>query len=363
MTSSFNSIHHAEEYSLNFCRKFLSTTKKKYILGCNAWAASIARVVKIDGFIDDFINATEYCGKPVFKKGAIEEPSMIISAVVGERPLTALNNANAIANAEVLDYFSFQRYSGLDLFQVMFLGDFDYEYGKHSDQYEWLLKRLKDDESKRTLQCLINFRLSRDLLHMHGFENKQDRQYFEPFLNLANEGESFVDVGCFDGFTTAEFIRYCPNYDSIQVFEPDPSNMERVKSKLGSSRNINYHAFGASNREAVLTFEAGGSASRFSESGKLSIQVRRIDHMINEPFTFLKMDIEGGELEALEGARESINKYYPRLAVSVYHKPDDLRKVPNLILSYRDDYDLYLKHYTEGVTETVMFFIPNKNEY
>ncbi len=357
MKSSFNYYHHKEEYARNFCATFLTTTKKKYIFGCNIWAESIAKLVDIDGFIDDYFDAKEYCGKPIFKSNAIQAGGMIVSAVVGERPLTAMNNINAYG--DVLDYYSFQKYSGLNLLHVMFLGDFDAEYKNFSDDYEWLLERLKDGESKSILKKLINFRLSRDLLYMHGFENKQDCQYFEPFLNLANQGESFVDVGCFDGFTTAEFIRYCPGYQTVHVFEPDPRNMEKVKIRIGSNRDINYHAIGASNREEILTFEAGGSASRFCDTGDQFVQVGLIDNVINEPITFLKMDIEGGELNALEGAQESIKKYHPRLAISVYHKADDLRLIPRHILSCRNDYDLYLRHYTEGVTETVMFFIPN----
>ncbi len=73
------------------------------------------------------------------------------------------------------------------------------------------------------------------------------------------------------------------------------------------------------------------------------------------------MDIEGAEYDALRGAEQTISEHHPRLAISVYHRVDDLRRIPELVLSYRSDYDLFLRHYTEGVTETVMFFIPRKS--
>jgi hypothetical protein len=76
--------------------------------------------------------------------------------------------------------------------------------------------------------------------------------------------------------------------------------------------------------------------------------------------TFIKMDIEGSECNALAGAHETICRCHPRLAVAVYHHAGDLWRIPQLVLATRDDYSLYLRHYTEGVVETVMFFIPQK---
>ena len=65
-------------------------------------------------------------------------------------------------------------------------------------------------------------------------------------------------------------------------------------------------------------------------------------------------------MPALDGASKTIMEYHPRLAASVYHQADDLGRIPELVLWYRDDYSLYLSYYTEGVTETVLFFVPNR---
>ena len=70
------------------------------------------------------------------------------------------------------------------------------------------------------------------------------------------------------------------------------------------------------------------------------------------------MDIEGAEGVAIDGAKNTIMKCHPRMAICVYHKADDLWKIPEQIFSIRDDYKIYLRHYTEGVDETVIFFIP-----
>ena len=70
------------------------------------------------------------------------------------------------------------------------------------------------------------------------------------------------------------------------------------------------------------------------------------------------MDLEGWELKALHGTKKHILENHPKLAISIYHNSADFRKVPEFILSLRDDYDLYLRHYSEGWSETVMYFIP-----
>ena len=195
---------------------------------------------------------------------------------------------------------------------------------------------------------------------MEDFADIQHQQYFEDFLQLHPEQETFLDVGCFDGKTSLEFIKHCPEYAGIHVFEPEPENMIKSKQTLAGLPNITYHDSGLSSQSETLRFSVEGSSSRVSEKGELLIKVDRLDNFIHTPFTLLKMDIEGQELSAIEGAKESITKYHPRLAICVYHRPDDFWKIPQKILSFRSDYQVFLRHYTEGVTETVMFFIPRE---
>lgn len=70
------------------------------------------------------------------------------------------------------------------------------------------------------------------------------------------------------------------------------------------------------------------------------------------------MDIEGFEYEALRGAQRLIGKYQPKLAISVYHNAEDIWKIPKLILEINTNYKIFLRHYTKGICETIMFFVP-----
>jgi hypothetical protein len=134
--------------------------------------------------------------------------------------------------------------------------------------------------------------------------------------------------------------------------------MKIAKEKLSNFSNIDFFQFGLSDTKEVLKFDVSGSSSKISEDGTLIINVDKLDNFINEEVTFIKMDIEGYEQKAINGAKTLIQKYHPKLAISVYHQKNDFWKIPEQILSIRNDYDIYLRHYTEGISETIMFFIP-----
>ena len=89
----------------------------------------------------------------------------------------------------------------------------------------------------------------------------------------------------------------------------------------------------------------------------MKIEVDRLEDMISEdePITFIKMDLEGAEYEALIGAKKIIKKWKPKLAISLYHKPEDVWELPSLILDMNPSYSLYLSHYSIATAETVLY--------
>jgi len=121
------------------------------------------------------------------------------------------------------------------------------------------------------------------------------------------------------------------------------------------------HKFGLSDKEEILRFSGeNGSASKISETGSDSISVKPLDSFEISRIDFIKMDLEGWELHALKGARRAILKNHPILAISAYHHPQDFISIFNFVLSIRKDYDIYLRHYTEGWTESILYFSPKK---
>lgn len=109
----------------------------------------------------------------------------------------------------------------------------------------------------------------------------------------------------------------------------------------------------------MLSFHAtGASDSAVSCDGEVQIETLQLDEVLGDrDVTFLKMDIEGAEKEALLGARKTIKRCRPKLAISVYHKPEDIWELPELILDIYPDYELYIRHYSLRDAETVLYAI------
>lgn len=342
--------------AIQFCEEFLSGNMPRYVFGRNEYANSIAKIIDIDGFIDDFCEEKEHLGKPVIKTPSVPKQALVVSAVIG-RPFTAGKRLRD-HKIRYLDYFAFQKYASQKIMTIKFWEDFQYDLPNFIHRYESIYSLLVDKISRHTLESILKFRMSQNLRYMQGFEDTQYRQYFEDFLFLNKAGECFVDVGAFDGYTSLEFIKRFPGYSAIHLFEPDLINMKSVMKNLSSYRDVTFYPYGLSDKPAVLRFSSSGSCSMVSDEGSEKIHVKRLDDLIDEPISFLKMDIEGAEIPAIRGAANLIKKFKPKLAISVYHRKHDIFEIPELILSIDADYKLFLRHYTEGVDETVMFFVP-----
>ena len=342
--------------AIDFCENFKNSKLPKFVIGTNEIASQISELIKIDGFINDFSGARSFANLPIYRLNEIPQNSLVVSSAIGKPFL--IKKVLDDRNIRSLDYFAFQKYFKNNLLPIKFWAQFQEDFRDNFHQYEWIFNLLEDQKSRDIFSKIINFRLTQNLDFMSGFTDTQDRQYFEDFLNLKQSGECFIDVGSFDGFTSLDFIKRCPQYTSIHIFEPEPSNLELIKSKLFRNANIHYYDFGLSDKEEVVNFISNGSSSRIAIDGTLQVRLKKLDDQLSKAFTFLKMDIEGGELKALQGSKKVIAQFKPRLAISVYHRFNDFWTIPKEILSLSVDYKIYLRHYTEGVDETVMFFVP-----
>lgn len=179
------------------------------------------------------------------------------------------------------------------------------------------------------------------------------------------ENEIFVDVGAFDGQSSVMFVQWAGKYKKIIVLEPDPKNREKCKQSLEAiGAEYEMLPFGAWDRPEQLFFISGlNGASHIEECNqensekKIVIQVDALDNLIHEEVSYMKMDIEGAEINALKGAENIIKKYKPKLAICVYHKKEDIWEIPKLILGYVPEYKLYLRHYSPFKDETVLYCI------
>lgn len=328
-----------------------------YVLGKNIFAESIIKNFQIAAVIDDFGKDVSWNGFKIIKSSDIPPNSIVISTSLAIYPHTALTNA-AKHGSTAIHYLDLIKHSKTKLRKVQFLENCRNHLIKYQDKYESIYRQLEDDKSKDIFSRIIRFRFNFDLGFLSCFNTDPIGQYFEDFLNLSEE--YFVDAGGFHGETSIEFSKHCSNYKQVYFFEPSESSMKIAKKNLHSLRDTCFLQVGLSNVHEHVSFdESAGSANHIGE-GDTNIEVNTLDNLINEKVTFIKMDLEGYEKKALLGAKNIIKKNHPKLAISVYHKYDDLIEIPNLIFSFREDYHLFIRHYTEGTDETVMFFMPKK---
>ncbi len=187
-------------------------------------------------------------------------------------------------------------------------------------------------------------------------------QYFDLDIIKPTENEVFVDGGALDGMDSQRFLEWCDyNYSGIFAFEPDHENCIRTNEKLNKNHDIVIYEKGLWDCSTVLRFNSGNNEiSSISETGDIEINTMSIDEIQKSksiPITYIKMDIEGSEAKALDGARETIKRDRPRLAICVYHKPEDIIELPLKILDMNPNYRLYLRHYSYVDTETVLYAI------
>lgn len=147
--------------------------------------------------------------------------------------------------------------------------------------------------------AIVNFRLTANLDYLARFQDRQSEQYFEDFLGLRRDGETFADIGGFDGENSANFMARCPGFSAVHIFEPDPDNIQRIAQRLNPDNRVHTHPHGLSDTTGCLQFDSSGSVSMFSDTGAITATVRPLDDCSIDRVSFMKMDIEGGELKAL----------------------------------------------------------------
>jgi len=181
-------------------------------------------------------------------------------------------------------------------------------------------------------------------------------------LNLIlPNGEVVVDCGAYIGDTLLDFIEQRIIPRKYYLFEPNNKNyailMENVKkARKYGIETITYKA-GVFNKNTKLYFTDAADSSCISDNAtSFSIDVITLDETIKEPVSFIKMDIEGAELEALEGAKELIVTYKPKLAICLYHKQSDFYMIPLFIKQICPEYKhFFVRHYSLCRIETVLY--------
>jgi FkbM family methyltransferase len=339
--------------------RFLTATPgfTRFVIGRNEQAAEVAALLKLDGLVDDFAQGGEiWNGLKVIASSQLPNNAVILNCSTSISPIDVSKKMGALPITGLLSIHELIHAAGGSLKWPRFVMDQRRDYREHPGEWGDLFERLEDEASKQTLLDVLMYRLTAEADYMSGYPVRLKEQYFEEFLALGRE--VFIDAGGFDGDTSEEFCRRYPDYQKVFLFEPSASNMATARSRLKGLHDIEFMQEGLSDSDGELSFDPDlGSASSVSSTSGTRIKVTTLDQAVKQPVSFIKMDLEGWELKALSGCRTHILEDKPKLAISVYHAARDFREIPGFILSLNPDYRVFLRHYTQGWSETVMFFV------
>ncbi len=224
-------------------------------------------------------------------------------------------------------------------------GLFTFDYLKeHKEAFLRAYNILCDEKSKSDFIDVLNFKISGKTDYLFSSMYEKNRLY-EDILHLSDE-EVIVDLGAYDGDTIREFLSVTDGrYKKIIAFEPDEKNFRKLTAKTENLEKIERYNLGAWDKKETLFFaKKGGRNSRKDESG-IPVNFDSVDNIVRDEVTFLKMDIEGAEAKALNGARETIKKYLPKLYVCAYHRNEDMYVLPQKIKEFDSRYNVYFRHH------------------
>ena len=226
-----------------------------------------------------------------------------------------------------------------------------------SHGFEWAYNFFKDEKSKQVVLDMINGYLFNTTFT---YDPPQD-SYFPNELSL-HDHEVFIDGGLYTGDTTEDFIRRVNGkYSKVVGFDIDEKNLASAKVNLQKYENVEIVPKGLWNKPQWLNAELGIMAgSNVNENAKDLVELTALDTwFMNTPPsampTYIKLDVEGSEKEALAGAKNIIQSAAPKLAVCVYHKPEDVYAVMQLLHEYNPDYKFFLRHYSPYVWDSVLY--------
>lgn len=222
-----------------------------------------------------------------------------------------------------------------------------------------------DDESRRELVSHLRFRLSLDYTTLPA---KSIDTYFPQFvLERLTDSTTFVDCGAYDGDTVRVFLdRRRDRFGRILALEPDEANFRELDSYIRNlpesiGRRVEALRLAVGARRGTAPFrQTGDMSAALDGAGASTVGVAPLDALVGENGgpAYVKLDIEGGELDALDGARMLIERRSPMLAVSAYHLPHDLWKIPMHLHSANPQYELRLRTEGDDGTGIVCYALP-----
>ena len=358
------------EWPLNSLKDFDSN--EIWIYGTGSFARRVYQElttlnIKVQGFLDHF-ESKSFCDLPVFKLENLIISSEIV-VVIGicnlhvdvAEIIGRLQSFQVMKIVNPVQFAILLNKENLEFTNYWLSGNMKI-YENCATDIQNFRELLQDDDSRREYDSILNYRTKGDIDSLRA-PRGLEKQYLAEDLGSPPARMRILELGSFQGEDISRFMQSGYKIDFGLLLEPDLENYKKLVGYVKSQdiRNVIALPLGAWNETTLLRFSTSGeSGAHVSSTAKEFVPVIRIDDVISGlEFNYIKMDIEGAEIQALQGLEDYIRINSPQLAISVYHKPQDLWEIGLLLEDlYPGKYEYFLRTYGNQTFDSVLHAIP-----
>ena len=326
-----------------------------------------ARDIRASGIFasDGFVRDREFAGFKVmsYAEACRRFGSMCVLLCFGSHRPDVIENIVRISREQVL-YAPDLPVAGKGLFDRKY-------YLQNKDRFDAVYGMLADEQSRLVFSKVIEYKLTGRIGPLLECCTPEEENWMLLFDGDSERksGLAFLDLGAYTGDTAELFIKLCGGkYSHIIAVEPEKRNFRKLSENLSVFDGIELIQAAAGSADRPITIEKGkgrGGQACQAEPGMAAIQVEPYEQRIaarnssphgisimqksvdsilkGSPVDIIKMDIEGAESDAIEGAAKTIRTHHPRMLIAAYHRTEDLYAIPEKVLSISPGYKLFLR--------------------
>jgi len=331
-------------------------------VGAKLLKACSTRGIRVIGFFDNDDTKTHATldGLKILKPNAEITKDKVIVVASGRHSNSILNQLATYERCRALNIHKFQYLFDLEHQAEGSFRNFRDSLVENKKKFLTAFNRLSDDKSRQTFEGLLKIRLDLEISHSDRFKCDPNYEYCDELFIRKEDMESYVDVGAYNGDTLDRIEQFLTPAKKAFLFEPELEPYIKALSKYKERNSVYIFNLALSDTIAKTKYSSQLSfdspAYRNQTSVTPSIQFVKLDSIGIDNVSFIKIDVEGGELAVLKGAQNLIRQFQPKLAVCAYHKANDYWEIIEYVLSLVENYRVGMRHYSDILDDTTLYF-------
>ncbi len=346
----------------------LAMFRRAILFGAGASAFEVEKVLARFG-----IDVVAFADNSAAKQGTVfrDRPVIAPSGIAAH-----LDGATAVIIASVYQREIADQLAGLGVppgcvfpfVSPMFAGHFGQAAFVEADAaFHALRKRLADDASRAYLDALIAYRWTMDPAALRRNPKLKGFYDYDDAALGPSPGDHIVDVGAYDGDSAIAYLKRLNGDARISALEPLPQNLAALERTIAAGdygARIVPVPFGAGAEVATAEIDSedetpdARATLRGKTGARQTIRIETLDRLFaSDRIDFIKIDIEGHDPAALEGARAILDRDRPGLAIAAYHAAEHLWRIPAMIDALCPGYRIFLGHHPAAAYECELFCV------